>query len=196
MGYSTCPIPLLFPTGLFSQRSPRTSELPNLGVVSHSLSCSPGDTWACEPLSFLNIPSLLSSQSQPIPALALTSQHFPLWCGIGGFSLSTHCLNVGVSPLSVWLLAMWPQMSYLDSVCLGFFISKLEVVIFLPLRIRWASPWDVTSTQSQLTINISYCCYHHLLCCKFPLNLVAFTVLRISQFICGPDFPRITSLCF
>ena len=108
---------------------------------------------------FLKFPNPLASQTQPVPAsVPDLSTISSLHC-IGDCSVSAHCLNVGVSSLSVCLLTMWPQMSYLYSVHLGFFISKLEMVVFLLVELDeqvliW---WIQHLVLSQHSVNIS--CY-------------------------------------
>lgn len=56
---------------------------------------------------------------------------------IGGCCISAHCLNVGESSLSVFLLTMWPQMS-----SPGFLHKWTGDRYIPPLRIRWANPWN------------------------------------------------------
>jgi hypothetical protein len=88
---------------------------------------------------------------------------------------------------SRWCVLLLFAISYVASdkssrthVHLGVFTSKLKMVIFLPLRIRWADPCKGMSIAlaTNHSINCSCCYYHHLLCCNFLLTLVAFTTLR------------------
>lgn len=68
---------------------------------------------------------------------------------IGGCSVSAHCLNVGESSLSVFILTMWAQMS-----SPGFLHKWTGDGCIPPLRIRLANPY-----QHSINISRSYYCF-------------------------------------
>ena len=150
MGYSTHPRWAPLPNRDCSHRGhqgPQNCQIQRsfLGIY---LNWPPSGIWPFEPPSpswtFL-LPWLL--RHRPSLLQPDFSTFSSLWCNRSS-SLSTHCLNVDVSSLSICLLAVWLQMNYGDSIHLDFFICKLEMVVFLPLTIRWSNPWNMSTAPS------------------------------------------------
>lgn len=133
----TYPAPVWLPLPTGTHRSPGTPELPNPVFISADLLVAP------------DLVSLSPSWTSLLPGLQDTAcscfnpdlwAFFSLHC-IGGCSVSAHCLKIGESSLSVFLLTMWPRMS-----SLGFLHKWSGDGCIPPLRIRLASPWNVMTT--------------------------------------------------